>query len=76
MMIFVGDRFVVTVRKGEAQPAGRGARPAGGTRRSSWRHGPIAVMYSVMDSIVDNYTAIDAELMRGPRRDRAPRVLR
>ncbi|MHB8187601.1 MAG: CorA family divalent cation transporter [Dermatophilaceae bacterium] len=25
-------------------------------------HGPIAVLYSVMDSIVDNYTLIDGEL--------------
>ena len=35
MMIFVGDRFVVTVRKGEAQPARRASGPGWSTRPSS-----------------------------------------
>jgi magnesium transporter len=61
VMIFVGDRFVVTVRRGEANPlAGVRARLEHAPEHLA--HGPIAVMYSVMDSIVDNYTLIDAEI--------------
>ena len=61
VMIFVGDRFVVTVRRGEANPlAGVRARLEHAPEHLA--HGPIAVMYSVMDSIVDNYTLIDVEL--------------
>jgi len=61
VMIFVGDRFVVTVRRGEANPlAGVRARLEHAPEHLA--HGPIAVMYSVMDSIVDNYTLIDGEL--------------
>lgn len=61
VMIFVGDRFVVTVRRGEANPlAGVRARLEDAPEHLA--HGPIAVMYSVMDSIVDNYTFIDVAL--------------
>jgi magnesium transporter len=62
MMIFVGDRFVVTVRKGEGNPL-TGVRARLEHAPDQLAYGPIAVMYSVMDSIVDNYAAIDAELM-------------
>ena len=58
MMIFLGDRFVVTVRKGEANPLA-GVRARLEHTPEQLAHGPIAVMYSVMDSIVDNYTAVD-----------------
>jgi magnesium transporter len=61
VMIFVGDRFVVTVRRGEANPLA-GVRARLEHAPDNLAHGPIAVMYSVMDSIVDNYTLIDAEL--------------
>jgi len=61
MMIFLGDRFVVTVRKGEANPLA-GVRARLEHTPEQLAHGPIAVMYSVMDSIVDNYTAVDLEL--------------
>jgi len=61
VMIFVGDRFVVTVRRGEANPLA-GVRTRLEHAPDHLAHGPIAVMYSVMDSIVDNYTLIDAEL--------------
>ncbi|MEP7016887.1 MAG: magnesium and cobalt transport protein CorA [Actinomycetota bacterium] len=61
VMIFVGDRFVVTVRRGEANPlASVRARLEHAPEHLA--HGPVAVLYSVMDSIVDNYTLIDAEL--------------
>jgi len=61
MMIFVGDRFVVTVRRGEANPLA-GVRTRLEQAPEHLAHGPIAAMYFVMDSIVDNYTLIDVEL--------------
>jgi magnesium transporter len=61
VMIFVGDRFVVTVRRGEANPLA-GVRSRLEDAPEHLAHGPIAVMYSVMDSVVDNYTLIDREL--------------
>ncbi len=61
VMIFVGDRFVVTVRRGEANPLSEVRTRLEHTPEHLTR-GPIAVMYSVMDSIIDNYTLIDAEL--------------
>ncbi len=58
VMIFVGDRFVVTVRRGEANPLDHVRRrlecdPA------QLRLGPLAVLHAVMDSVVDNYEVID-----------------
>ena len=61
VMIFTGDRFVVTVRRGEANPLA-GVRRRLEQAPEHLAHGPVAVMYSVMDAIVDNYTAIDLEL--------------
>ena len=61
VMIFVGDRFVVTVRRGEANPLTT-VRTRLEHAPDHLAHGPIAVLYSVMDSIVDNYTLIDSEL--------------
>jgi len=61
VMMFVGDRFVVTVRQGEANPLAE-VRARLEHTPDHLAHGPIAVMYSVMDSIVDNYTLIDVEL--------------
>jgi magnesium transporter len=61
VMIFVGDRFVVTVRRGEANPLS-GVRARLEHAPEHLAHGPSAVLYSVMDSVVDNYTLIDVEL--------------
>ncbi len=61
VMIFVGDRFVVTVRRGEANPLAE-VRARLEQAPDHLAHGPVAVLYSVMDSIVDNYTLIDGEL--------------
>jgi magnesium transporter len=61
VMMFVGDRFVVTVRYGEASPlASVRARLEGHPELLA--HGEIAVLHAVMDAVVDNYLAIDAEL--------------
>ncbi len=63
VMLFVGDRFVVTVRRGEANPLS-GVRQRLEAEPEVLRHGAIAVVHAVMDSIVDNYTAVDAEVAK------------
>ena len=61
VMVFLGDRFVVTVRKGEANPLAE-VRHKLETDPEQLRHGEISVLHAVMDSIVDTYLAIDTEL--------------
>ncbi len=61
VMIFVGDRFVVTVRQGDANPLA-GVRARLEQTPDHLTQGPIAVLHSVMDSVVDNYTLVDTEL--------------
>ena len=61
VMVFVGDRFVVTVRRGEANPLTT-VRHMLELAPEHLDHGPIAVLYSVMDSVVDNYVTIDKEV--------------
>jgi len=61
VMMFVGDRFVVTVRYGEASPLA-GVRARLERNPELLAHGEIAVLHAVMDSVVDNYVAIDGEL--------------
>ncbi|TPG17967.1 magnesium/cobalt transporter CorA [Pedococcus bigeumensis] len=63
VMLFVGDRFVVTVRRGEANPLA-GVRHALEGNADALRFGAIAVVHAVMDSLVDNYVSIDAELQK------------
>lgn len=63
VMLFVGDRFVVTVRRGEANPL-TGVRHALEGNADALRFGAIAVVHAVMDSLVDNYVSIDAELQK------------
>jgi magnesium transporter len=61
VMVFLGDRFVVTVRRGEAGPlsAVRRLIESDPVRLNL---GPVAVLHGVMDAVVDNYDAIDAEI--------------
>lgn len=61
VMLFVGDRFVVTVRYGELSPLAT-VRKRLEARPEMLRHGETSVLHAVMDAIVDNYVAIDAEL--------------
>ncbi len=61
VMLFVGDRFVVTVRRGEANPL-QGVRQRLEADPALLAHGQVSVLHAVMDSIVDNYISIDAEL--------------
>ncbi len=63
VMVFVGDRFVVTVRRGEANPLAA-VRHLLEADPESLRHGAISVVHAVMDSIVDNYIRVDAEVAK------------
>ena len=61
VMVFLGDRFVVTVRRGEAGPlaAVRRLIEQDPVRLNL---GPVAVLHGVMDAVVDNYDLIDSEI--------------
>lgn len=61
LMVFFGDRFVVTVRRGEPTPL-ESVRSALEHDPRLLEKGPVAVVYSVMDAVVDKYLAIDDEL--------------
>ncbi|WP_460938990.1 magnesium/cobalt transporter CorA [Phycicoccus ginsengisoli] len=61
VMMFVGDRFVVTVRYGEAGPL-KSVRARLEANPEMLSHGAIAVLHAVTDAVVDNYLAIDTEL--------------
>jgi magnesium transporter len=61
VMVFLGDRFVVTVRRGEANPL-VGVRHRLEQNAEHLSIGPAAVLHAVMDSVVDNYTLVDAEI--------------
>jgi magnesium transporter len=63
VMLFVGDHFVVTVRRGEAGPLSDVRRRLE-ANRNELAHGPAAVLHAVMDAVVDRYTEIDAEIGR------------
>ncbi|MBK8469374.1 MAG: magnesium and cobalt transport protein CorA [Actinomycetales bacterium] len=58
VMVFVGDRFVVTVRRGVANPLDHVRRQLE-SNPVQLRLGPLSVLHAVMDSVVDNYELID-----------------
>jgi magnesium transporter len=61
VMLFIGDYFVVTVRHGEGNPLA-GVRQRLESEGVRLEHGPMAVLHAVMDSVVDNYLLVDAEI--------------
>ncbi len=61
VMLFVGDHFVVSVRRGEATPLAQVRRRLEADPREL-AHGPASVLHAVMDAVVDGYTEIDQEL--------------
>ena len=63
LMIFIGDRFVVTVRHGDGNPLD-GVRHRLEADSDRLEHGPMAVLHAVMDSVVDNYVVVDREVRR------------
>jgi magnesium transporter len=58
--IFMGANFLLTVRHGG--PDLKDARKAAETMIEPLSHGPTAALYSVVDSIVDRYEEVAAEL--------------
>jgi magnesium transporter len=63
VMVFVGDRFVVTVRRGELTPL-TGIRKELEADPEALRLGPLGVLHRVLDRVVDGYVEIDAEVAR------------
>ncbi len=63
VMAFLGDRFFVTIREGEANPL-RQVRQRLEQAPHLLRLGPKAALYAVIDSVVDNYVVIAEELQR------------
>lgn len=63
IMLFLGDRFAVTVRRGDLNPLGD-VRHRLEEQPDRLALGPAVVLHAVMDSVVDAYTAIDIELER------------
>lgn len=61
LMVFLGDSFVVTVRHGEATTAADVRKRLEDDPRLLGR-GPVAVLYAICDSVVDDYLGIAAEL--------------
>ncbi|QKE84791.1 magnesium/cobalt transporter CorA [Arthrobacter sp. NEB 688] len=61
VMVFVGDHFVVTVRRGELTPL-TGIRAHLEADPELLRGGPLAVLHGVLDRVVDGYVEIDAEV--------------
>jgi magnesium transporter len=61
IMLFLGNRFVVTVRRGELGPLD-GLRADLERHPETLAHGPAAVLHAVMDAVVDSYGDVEAEL--------------
>jgi magnesium transporter len=59
--IFVGPRFVITVRHGDAPELGS-VRERLEARPDLLRRGPLAIMYAVVDEVVDGYQPVVAGL--------------
>jgi magnesium transporter len=63
IMLFIGARFVVVVRHGDVSPLGA-VRARLEREPKLLRHGPVAVLYAVLDEVVDNYLPIVADIDR------------
>jgi len=61
LMAFVGDHFIVTVRRGEASPL-TDLRHRLEAAPHHLERGPMGVLHAILDSVVDTYRAIDAEV--------------
>ncbi len=61
VMLFVGEHFVVTVRRGEASPLSQVRRRLE-ANAEHLAYGPAAVLHAVIDEVVDGYVAIDREI--------------
>jgi magnesium transporter len=61
IMLFVGKDFIITVRHGEGSPL-KAVRRRLEADTELLSHGPSAVLYTVLDEIVDRYGAIAHEV--------------
>jgi magnesium transporter len=59
--LFVGHKFIVTVRHGKGSALGEARHRLEGTS-SVLQHGPSAVVYAVCDSVVDHYEEVAESL--------------
>lgn len=59
--MFLGDDFLLTVRKGEGHDL-RSVRRRAEENVEDLEHGSIAALYAVVDSVVDDYEQVAAEL--------------
>lgn len=57
IMLFIGERFVVSVRHGDLSPL-KAVRQRLESQPALLRRGPIAVLYAVLDRVVDDYLPI------------------
>lgn len=61
MMVFMGSNFVLTVRRGEHSPL-RNLRASLEATPDRLARGPHVVLYSVYDTVVDDYMQVVAEI--------------
>ena len=61
IMVFLGENFVLTVRRGEQSPL-RDLRSWLETRPEFLKLGPHIVLYSVLDRVVDDYMQVVADI--------------
>lgn len=62
IMIFVGDGFVVTVRRGDVAPLTPVRRILEASPERLAEQGPDGVLHAVLDAVVDTYLEIDLEV--------------
>jgi magnesium transporter len=62
VMLFLGDHFVVTVRRGQLSPLHEVRIRLEHQPELLAQHGTVAVFHAVLDTIVDRYLEIDREL--------------
>jgi magnesium transporter len=62
MMIFIGERFVITVRHGDASELGSVRTDLQTERPTLLEQGPWAVAYAVTDRVVDHYLAVAEQI--------------
>jgi magnesium transporter len=62
MMIFIGERFVITVRHGDASELGSVRTALENDRAVLLEQGPWAVAYAVTDRVVDHYLAVAEQI--------------
>lgn len=64
IMMFIGQHFVVTVRRGEAAPLEGVRKRLEEQHTLTGESGPVVVFHAVLDAIVDTYRAIDREVLQ------------